>query len=1262
MNKELGRKITSLTLMTIMLTWSAAMGFSSTFMPEAFAENQYLYVSAESAGFVAGAQVIEIVVAEPSISELDTAYGMPDVNVNGSSILMAQAVDGAWYAYIVDAYSSNVVDSYYTLANNGQGGGADFGIMCGPTTELAYKNDGASETGLSASETQGIWLPYALGDANAKGYDSSHKGASTYSAGDSLTDCSPSAAEWTDGRTTGINATSNLQMNVVRESPALSNQTTANEYGNIRLGANAWPMIQMLDFTGDGMIDIVYNRAGADETVSLVYTDSADGLSFDKDVYGLEHEVGLTLTDWNLNIDPTDEDSWTFGTLPSNATVFYQLFDENGARDSDGTANFDNAFNSATAGDIVQAGVFTIDRNGDAYTADATTNAVIDFQDNADTLWICADGLCGSSSHSQANQPLTMTEAGANTGVFINWDEGLVTNMVINTDAPRGTQAIFNYDGIEYGVLTNPTFGTIEYDLSMIGDEWNSGEVVNINIFDPDMNYDARYEDSLGVGSNNSVVPAIKIGSPITLATLSTLIADTQELGTQTIDTALNNQCSSDYDTSQATGYTSCYEKYSERSIITTEMDLGKAFAANDNLLFTHSSDTTVKTFKDLIAGANGTGAYTYVQFDLRSLNNGSDNLSFGGNFTFGDSTIRAGGIGDVGYYDSGESDKLTANDNRGAASFSGLVGNAPVNIPTEKLYGLDSLTDSDALTMQIKFLDADTSVGIGDGKNIPLTVDIVSWGQSNDGVTSSDRHNNAIYRIEAEETDNNNSNLFSAEVEFVMLNQLNVNDSGTYNDTVAYGDEIVMIIHNDSTDEDEVRVSYLDLGSDGVETQISAQLAAPTHSGVVEFDADSYKEADTVTVTLTDPDLNTSPEVINIYTVVNSSAEPANDMVGKAGYGQNTVGDNFGRMLDITIDDEQWLDSDETSSSSNLTCSSDLDDGVTDGLYNSGFSLVETGVNTGVFTGDFQIPPQYGARSSGTCTVTSTLGKDLEVNYVDYRDASGEIIEVGDGAGIRANTGSVSLDRTVYPVPFGEIDDFSVDSSKKTPNSRSLFPIHNTGMSGSYLDSATETLGSGDLTIHIRVDDPDYDVSATGEDQIAENTTNASDPDGDGTSTNKHGPLKIYVSRGSESVVLATAGGTTSQDGVITDGSSVVVGGTATGTRQLGPIAETAPDSGVFELDMTVRYTDGPDSADCPSKTDNFTNTDGTSTATDKTNSSTVRFATTASSQYHCILQGDVITVEYTDQNDASGNSGVAYDSATFDMRNGVLHTDKSV
>ena len=1253
MNKELGRKITSLTLMTIMLAGSVAFAIPGA-MPEAFAENQYLYVSAESEGSVANAQVIEIVVAEPSMSELDTAYGMPDVSINGSSIVMAQAVDGAWYAYVVDADYSNLVDSYYTRSADGRSNGGDFGHICGPTTELAYKNDGASETGLAASETQGVWLPFLLGDANARA-----DGTAAYTAGTSLDDCSVSIAEHTVNVSAGTNSSGNLVMNVVREAPALSNGTTANEYGNIRLGANMWPLIQMLDFSTDGNIDIVYNRAGADESVTLIYTDGAEGLSFDKDVYGLKHEVGVTLTDWNLNIDPTDEDVWTFGTLPSNATVFYQLYDENGGVDA-GNTSLRLAtggqlqaigFTTATVGDISPAGVLTIDRNGDTYTSDYTTDAVVDFQSNADiTSKTCANGLCAVTNVNSADQPVTFTEAGANTGVFVNWDEALKTNMLINTDAKRGTQAVFEYDDTKSGVIHNPQFGTIAFDTDGVGSEWNSGEVVTITIFDPDMNYDTRSQDGLFVKDNTSIVPAIKIGSPITLSTLSTV---TDRAGV-VWDNDLDSQCSSDYNTTaDSTAYVSCYEKYSERSIMTIENEPA-AFAAGGALIFTHSSSTTVNTLSDLIGGSNGTGAYTYVQYDLRGLNGGDDNLSFKGNFTFGDTELGFTGSGENEYHYGAAANTYLATKNAGvgASYFEGLVGNAVINSPHWKMYGEGANLDmGDPLKMMIQFDEVGTlDKAVTDA--ITASVDVVTWGQSNDGVLSSDRHNNAIYRLEAKEAGDNNSSTFEGSIEYIMLNQLNVNNTATYNNTVPYGDSIEMIVHNDSTDEDEIRISYLDFGADGVETQISDQLAAPTHSGVVEFDSDSYKEADTVTVTLTDSDLNTEPDLINIYTVVSSLSDPAFDTVGTAGYGNNSEGDAFGRMLDITIDDERWADSDYSATE---YCDSDLSSGVVDGLYNSGFTLQETAKDSGVFTGDFQIPSEYGARNSGTCTVTSTLGKDLEVNYVDYRDASGEIIEVGDGAGIRANTGSVSLDRTVYPVPFGDKDDFSDETSKKTPNARAIFPIHATGISGSYLDADNETLGNGDLTIHIRVDDPDYDISATGEDQIAENTTKADSTTG--SSVNKHGPLKIYVSRGSEAVVLATAGGTHAQDGVITATSTVVNGGIATGTRQLGPISETAPDSGVFELDMTVRYTDGPDSADCPSKTDTWTSINGGTTSAVGD-----RFATTASSQYHCILQGDVITVEYSDQNDASGNSGVAYDSATFDMRNGVLQTDKSV
>jgi len=65
-----------------------------------------------------------------------------------------------------------------------------------------------------------------------------------------------------------------------------------------------------------------------------------------------------------------------------------------------------------------------------------------------------------------------------------------------------------------------------------------------------------------------------------------------------------------------------------------------------------------------------------------------------------------------------------------------------------------------------------------------------------------------------------------------------------------------------------------------------------------------------------------------------------------------------------------------------------------------------------------------------------------------------------------------------------------------------------------------------------------------------------------------------------------------------------------------------------------------------------------GTTTTTE-----TNRFETAHSTgSSYCILQGDIITVEYTDPADASGKVNTVTDSATFDLRNGALQSDKSV
>ena len=84
MNNEIQRKITSLTLMTIML--AGGMSFAIPGMEPAFAANSNLFVSAENSLFdnsFAGPMVIEVVISDNDYSETNESEGIPDVTING---------------------------------------------------------------------------------------------------------------------------------------------------------------------------------------------------------------------------------------------------------------------------------------------------------------------------------------------------------------------------------------------------------------------------------------------------------------------------------------------------------------------------------------------------------------------------------------------------------------------------------------------------------------------------------------------------------------------------------------------------------------------------------------------------------------------------------------------------------------------------------------------------------------------------------------------------------------------------------------------------------------------------------------------------------------------------------------------------------------------------------------------------------------------------------------------------------------------------
>ena len=1099
MNNEIGRKLTSLTLMTIMVAGGMTFAVPGI-APAAHAANANLFVSAENPMFenyMGGPQVIEIVVIDSDINDTDEAKGEPDVTVNGAILRMAQATDGNWYGYFADRTMAETADE----TSPAPGKGLDFG-------EFVYNNSNFSDT-----------------DGIAYGSD----------------------------------------LNVVRENKAL------NAINRSGITPNMWPVIQLYDLNPTGNVVIQYNKGGGTQTTTLTFdtVDGYAGAELDRSVYPQGAQLHATITDTWLNIDPTDEDSWTFGT--ADGSTYYQVFDENGNETSDA---IDPKLTDAL-GDLMcdDNCVLLIDTD-----AQGTGTEVITFNDNADSRTM-------SDMNDLPSQPVTITEQGPNSGMFGTYDESDISVLMISEDAKRRTSATFDYNDTGTTVLVGHDFATI--DIQPVDDVWNSGETIPLVITDNDGNKNSRVdEDFILSDPSVDLIPALETGNPFTLGN-----------GDLTVIVEHIGNVADSHDHGDVVHTDVEVQAFSDRAII-TPTDNSRTEVNSIVIDF----GKVVPDLKDSLVIDDTFNGYRFYNQDVGSFGSGPYEVDILYNTTRAiiDTNPTTNNGEEIDY-----AAPIKITDDADAQSGLVLLDDATIEaiaaIPDDAYLGLEIVAREDH---------------IAGTDSIPIVADFFTYGFTNKGELGGERVANQIIRIEVEESGDNTST-FEGELEYVMINQLNILDPATYEGMSTIASDPSFIVIEDFTDEDSIRVNYLDLGADGVSTQIADQQEAPSHSGLVSFDADNYKVADTVEITLEDSDLNVDSDLIDIYTIDGSIP----DTVGKMFDVELNTG-NLGRVLDVTFDDATWttpLDDPATPTNESEWCGTESFTGDT-GLAATGFTLVETGIDTGIFTGNFQIPATWCQDDE----LKTTTGLDIEVNYVDFRDASGEIIEVGAGAGVRANTGSVSLDRTVYPVPFGVPSDFG-DNRDTSPDGRSVFPLHATAGGG--------FLNNGDLTIHIRVNDADFDISAAGEDVIAQNTS-------DGV-----GPVKISVIRGSSVVVLGTVGGETAREGLITIGEDAIAGI----TTEFGPIEEIAPDAGIFEADISIRYTDGPASAQCPNTPD--ANIEERFNVDDNTKD-----------DHFCILQGDILQVEYTDPTDASGDVNTVTDSATFDLRNGVLQSDKSV
>jgi hypothetical protein len=1250
MNKEIGRKITSLTLLSILLASGGTFAMPGAIPVAEAAHNANLFVSAENSQFsnyFAGPQVIEVVVNDNDIRSLDDDHGEPDVTVNGNKLRMAQTTDGNWYGYFASRVQAQAADATQGATS---GEGLDFGEFCDETTS-------ATILGVSYSQTVGVSIRKDV------------------------------ATEATNGNTAFVACTTALLAggatlnHVVRENKTLNLTPPSTLDGQIGVAVNTWPTIQLYDISVGGNVVVTYNKGGGSQTTTLTFDTIPSNVIntvLDRATYPLSAQVHVTMTDPQLSIDPTDEDSWTWDTDGETAgknRLFYQLFDENGAADVLTSAGSQDLLGNLTTLMFEKNGKVTVD-------TDAQGAVVVAFGDNDDEVFTTAVTPNTGGAFSQLMTFVELTPKG---GVLANYDESDNANLDVTATAERGKSATLRYNDVSKSIVVGFGFGSI--DINAPDGEWNSGEEIPVTLVDSDANKNSRADEDLDLNDPSvALIPTLKIGNPFTLQdgadfaivgrlstatdnstarfTINTALAATKHLG-------LGPEAVSEVQTfSQRAILNTTFPAYTNGTVLVVNNPPGTS-NADSALIVDLESGTTQKTLKNLrdalldtttTGGKKGINLFNY---DLRSLNNtGAITkvdayllVNVSASTTANEFVIGAESATTTGTCAAADGFGCAADDtseiraisianataNKGLIAFNttsgALTAAAVADITLDAIYRGTGTAENNAIGLMFLF-NQTGNFTINVSKDSPIVADFFSVGISGDGFNSVQRTNNAIYRFELEETGDNTST-FIGTAEFTMLNQLNIFDIPLYTALRTIDDEVTFIVHDDSDDEDSPRINYADLGQDGGVTFISDQQAAGTHSGVVSFDKDTYKLGDTVTVTLEDADLNVDSDLIDIYvTVAPAVGEGASDTVGEAGLGSYSNGDAFGRLMDITFDDGRWV-----KGGTGNTCD-DVSATLDDGLDDAGFSLIETGTATGVFNGDFLLPADYCNVSATPDTRSSVTGVDIEVNYVDFRDASGQVIEVGDGAGVRASTGSVSLDRTIYPVPFGKLADFGGTTGDTTSGGFSVFPVHVSGV-GTEVDDPDKTLAEGDLTVIIRVTDPDFDISFVGEDVINVNTTDTLA----GAATNARGPVKVSVSRGSSEVTLAYAGGPAALVGTIDVGDN-----SPTTTVQLGPMTEIAPDAGIFETELVLLYTDGPADASCPATT-SFTATDGGGAL----ESDRFDFAAADGTEY-CILQGDIITVEYTDPTDASGDTNTVTDSATFDLRNGVLQSDKSV
>jgi hypothetical protein len=760
------------------------------------AMNPNLSVSAENSKFdnhFSGSMVIEVVIRDSDINDTDEGKGEPDVTINGKSLRMIQATDGNWYAYFANVDKAKIADS--TVPTLGEGEGLDFGIFC---------SRDSTNLGISLSETDGVAIPRS---GNMTGFTNGDVSFST---------C------------TGTLIDSNNQNNVVRKAKSIN--TNSPLPGQIGLDPLSWPLIQLYSF--DDVI-IKYNPGGGTQQVDLEYDEIQNiSLELDRDNYPQNSEVFVTVSDIQLNQDPTDEDSWTFN-IASPISVFYQAYDNSGRDAANGGVGLVNLKPFLSNLGFEDNGILSID-----------VGNIMELKSNDEQ-----PDTSVSDGTKTFSEIFTLVEEGPYSGIFDNADDNDQSTIRILNNAPRGETGRIEYNEQSVSVLSGFSTAAVSLDepTLTIGDGFSSlhsGTKYPINLFDPDQNINTGSREDLDAFRDSSIIPTLEIGRPVTLE--------------NSFDVQFFSESTDNLITGGKNAGSSVLDKDSKRLFIDTSNVANGSFekiSINLGISASELNEILIDTSTPNSFGTN------WLNFDLRSFKNDLEINDFS------DTSIEL--------------------------SF-GSIGSSPIIIADPgdvSSIGFIQLDDSDvqeissksgSVFVVINFDSSNDNTDVGDISNEtnkqPIVFDLFSF-----GIVSNNDVNNSIYRFELEET-SDNSSVFEGTLEYAVANQLNILDSDFIQTLSTIDDKIKFFVTDRLVDEEGISINYSDLDAVGVVITTSAKSDINTNSGTVSLDSSSYRFGQPVTFTLNDSDLNLKNDLIDTYHVIDNPNSPNVDTVGKDG------------------------------------------------------------------------------------------------------------------------------------------------------------------------------------------------------------------------------------------------------------------------------------------------------------------------------------------------------------------------------------------